>query len=56
MPASSIISIVVGLLLAAVVYVVGTAITNFRNEDLLWGLVAIVIFLVVAFREHRGRL
>lgn len=56
MPDSSIISIILGLLLAAIVYVVGTAITNFAREDLIWGLIAVLVFLVIAFRGHRGRL
>ncbi len=56
MPDSSIISIILGLLLAAIVYVVGTAITNFAQEGLIWGLVAVVVFLAVAFRGHRGHL
>lgn len=47
-----IISIILGLLLAAIVYVIGTAITNFADEDLLWGLAAIVVFLGVAFRDR----
>ena len=56
MPDTSIISIVVGLLLAAIVYVVGTAITHFAEEGLIWGLIAIVVFLAVAFNNNRGRL
>lgn len=56
MPDSSIISVIVGLLLAAIVYVVGTAITDFAQEDLIWGLTAVVVFLAVAFRGNRGRL
>ncbi len=55
MPDSFIISIVLGLLLAAIVYVVGTAITNFAQEELIWGLTAVVIFMLVAFGSQRGR-
>lgn len=53
---NSIISILIGLLLAAIVYVVGTAITSFAEEGLIWGLVAVVVFLAVAFRSQVGRL
>ncbi len=56
MPDSFIISIILGLLLAAIVYVIGTAITNFAQEGLIWGLVAVVVFLAVAFRGRAGRL
>ncbi len=50
------ISVLFGLLLAAVVYLIGTAITSFESEDLVWGLVAILVFLAVAFGNHtRGR-
>lgn len=40
--------IVVGAIVALIVYVVGTEITSFRREDLVWGLVAILVWLVVA--------
>lgn len=56
MPDPSIVSILIGLLVAAIVYVVGTAITNFSQEDLIWGLTAVLVFLAVSFRGHRGRL
>ncbi len=55
MPDSFVISIIVGLLLAAVVYLVGTTITTFAREDLIWGLAAVLIFLAVAFNGQRGR-
>jgi hypothetical protein len=48
--------IVLGLLAAAVVYLVGTAITSFENENLIWGLVAVVVFLAVFLGDGlRGR-
>lgn len=57
MQISFIISIVLGLLLAAIVYAVGTAITQFAQEDLIWGLVAVLVFVGVAFNgQYRGRL
>jgi hypothetical protein len=51
----NVISILIGLLLAVVVYVVGTAVTHFAHADLIWGLVAVIIFIAVAFGDVRGR-
>lgn len=50
-------SILLGLLVAVIVHVVGTEITNFEHEGLIWGLIAILVFLVVAFGAplRRGR-
>lgn len=54
----SVIGIIVGAIVALIVYAVGTAITDFRNEDLIWGLIAILLWVVIAFRgdEIRTRL
>lgn len=51
----NLIAILIGLLLAAIVYFVGTAITSFSSEGLIWGLVAVLVFLAVAFGGGRLR-
>ena len=45
----SIIGIIIGAIVALIVYVVGTAITAFRHEDLVWGLIALLIWAAIAF-------
>jgi hypothetical protein len=51
----SIIGIIVGAIVALIVYVVGTAITNFAHEGLIWGLIALLIWAAIAFSWHDGR-
>ena len=46
----SLIGIIVGAIAALIVFAVGTAITDFRNEDLIWGLIALLIWVVFIFR------
>lgn len=45
----SAIGIIVGAIIALIVYAVGTAITAFANEGLIWGLIALLIWLYFAF-------
>ena len=44
----SLIGILVGALVALVVYFVGTAITSFAHESLVWGVIAIILWIVIA--------
>lgn len=44
---------IVGLLLAALVGIVGPKITNFDGEGVLWGLLAILVFVAVVFDGRR---
>lgn len=46
----SILGIIVGAIVALIVYAVGTAITSFANEGLVWGLIALLVWLAVAVR------
>lgn len=50
----SIVGIVVGALVALVVYAVGTAITAFHHEGLVWGIIALLIWGAIAF-GYNGR-
>lgn len=50
------VSIIVGALVALIVYVVGTAITHFQHEQLIWGIVAILVWILVATRGDRIRI
>lgn len=45
----SIVGLVVGAIVALIVYAVGTAITQFRNEDLIWGLIALLVWGAITF-------
>lgn len=49
----SVVGLIVGAICALIVYGVGTAITEFRNEDLLWGLVALLVWAALTFNWHR---
>lgn len=46
----SIIGIIVGALVALLVYAVGTAISTFANEGLIWGIIAILVWALIALR------
>lgn len=45
----SIVGLIVGAIVALIVYAVGTAITTFQNEGLIWGLAALLIWVAIAF-------
>jgi hypothetical protein len=55
MPNYSIFSILLALLIAVVVYIVGTTITSFHQEGLVWGLIAALVFLAIAFGDRHNR-
>lgn len=46
----TLIGIIVGAIVALIVYAVGTAITSFTNEGLIWGLIALLIWIAIATR------
>lgn len=52
----SVIGIVVGAIVALIVYAVGTAITQFAHEDLIWGLIALLVWIFIALNGTRIRL
>lgn len=41
------IRIIVALIVAIVVYVVGTAFVHFSHDHLVWGLIAVILLLVI---------
>lgn len=41
--------IVIGATVALIVYAVGTAITHLANEGLIWGLIAVVVWVAVGY-------
>jgi multisubunit Na+/H+ antiporter MnhE subunit len=45
----SIVGFIVGALLALLTVAVGTAITDFRNEGLIWGIIALLVWLFCTF-------
>jgi Na+-driven multidrug efflux pump len=45
----SVVGIIVGAIVALIVYAVGVAITQFENEGLIWGLIALLIWAAIAF-------
>lgn len=51
----SVVGLVVGAILALIVFGVGTAITSIRNEDLIWGLVALLVWGACTFGWDRAR-
>lgn len=51
----NVIGIVVGAIVALIVYAVGTAITHFAHGDLIWGLIALLVWLLIAFNGSRIR-
>jgi hypothetical protein len=52
-----VIRIVLGLVLAAIVYLVGTAVIHFHDNHLVFGLIAVLVLLFVIFApgNPRGR-
>lgn len=50
----SVVGLVVGAICALIVYAVGTEITEFRREDLIWGLIALLVWAAFTF-GWRGR-
>lgn len=52
----SIISLLLGLIAAVIVFVVLTALVAFPHSVLVFGLVAVVVFLAIAFSGARVRL
>lgn len=44
-----VVGILIGALVALVVYYVGTDITQFRREGLLWGVIALLIWAAIAW-------
>lgn len=44
-----VVGILVGALVALVVYYVGTDITTFHREDLLWGIIALLVWAAIAW-------
>lgn len=49
MPAISITGVLIGLLIAVIFYLVATAIIVFSHSTLIFGLIALLIFLAFAF-------
>lgn len=45
----SVINVLLGLLVAVVVYIVATALIVFAHSTLVFGLVAVLIFVAIAF-------
>jgi hypothetical protein len=52
----TILGIVVGAIVALIVYAVGTAITSFAHGGLIWGLIALLVWLLIALNGTRIRL
>lgn len=48
-PKFSVVGLIVGALLALLVFAVGTAITEFENERLVWGIVAVLVWGACTF-------
>lgn len=46
----SIVSVLIGLLAAVIFYVVATALIAFAHSPLVFGLIAVLIFFLIAFR------
>lgn len=44
----SIWGIVIGGLVALFVYAVGTALTSFAREGLIWGIIAVIVWIAIA--------
>lgn len=51
----SITGIIIGAIVALIVYLVGNAITHFHHDDLIWGLIAILVWVAIAFSGVSGR-
>jgi hypothetical protein len=51
-----IIRVLLGLVLAAIIYLVGTAVIHFHDNHIVFGLIAVVVLLAVIFMPYnRGR-
>lgn len=50
----SVINVLLGLLVAVVVYIVATALIVFPHSTLVFGLVAVLIFVAIAFGSGFG--
>ncbi len=51
----SIIGLIVGAIVALIVFSVGQAITEFENERLIWGLVALLVWGAITFSGRFDR-
>jgi len=50
----SILNILIGLLVAAIVFLVGTALISFDHSRILFGILAVIAFLVIASGRVRS--